>query len=85
MRERGFLDGKQMAGAFQMLRLNDLIWSYRLNNYLLGRRQPVGDLTAWNADATRMPHRMQSEYLRQLFLDNQLPRGVTSSMTSPSR
>ena len=75
MRERGFLDGKQMAGAFQMLRSSDLIWSYRLNNYLLGRRQPVNDLMAWNADATRMPYRMQSEYLRQLFLDNQLAEG----------
>ena len=75
MRERGFLDGKQMAGAFQLLRSNDLIWSYRLNNYLLGRRQPVNDLTAWNADTTRMPYRMHSEYLRQLFLDNRLAEG----------
>jgi polyhydroxyalkanoate synthase len=69
---RGTLDAKQMAGAFQMLRSNDLIWSYRLNNYLLGRRAPMNDLMAWNADPTRMPYRMHSEYLRQLFLDNQL-------------
>jgi polyhydroxyalkanoate synthase subunit PhaC len=75
MRERGVLDSKQMAGAFQMLRSNDLIWSYRLNNYLLGRRQPMNDLAAWNADATRMPMRMHCEYLRQLFLDNQLAHG----------
>ena len=75
MRARGYLDGKQMAGAFQLLRSNDLIWSYRLNNYLLGRRQPMNDLMAWNADATRMPYRMHSEYLRQLFLDNQLAEG----------
>jgi polyhydroxyalkanoate synthase subunit PhaC len=75
MRERGVLDAKQMAGAFQMLRSNDLIWSYRLNNYLLGKRQPMNDLAAWNADATRLPLRMHSEYLRQLFLDNQLAHG----------
>ena len=69
---RGTLDSKQMAGAFQMLRSNDLIWSYRLNNYLLGKRAPMNDLMAWNADATRMPYRMHSQYLRKLFLDNQL-------------
>jgi polyhydroxyalkanoate synthase len=75
MRLRGYLDAKQMAGAFQLLRSNDLIWSYRLNNYLLGKRQPMSDLMAWNADATRMPYRMHSEYLRRLFLENQLAQG----------
>ena len=75
MRDSGVLDAKQMAGAFQMLRSNDLIWSYRLNNYLLGQRQPVNDLAAWNADSTRLPYRMHSEYLRQLFLDNQFAEG----------
>ena len=58
-----------------MLRSNDLIWSYRLNNYLLGQRQPMNDLMAWNADPTRLPYRMHSEYLHQLFLDNQLAKG----------
>jgi polyhydroxyalkanoate synthase len=64
-----------MAGAFQMLRSNDLIWSYRQQNYLLGRRPPMSDLMAWNADATRMPYRMHSEYLRRLFLRNDLAEG----------
>ncbi len=75
MRENGVLKGQQMAGAFKMLRSNDLVWSYRLQNYLLGDRQPVNDLMAWNADATRMPHRMHAEYLRQMFLDNALAEG----------
>jgi polyhydroxyalkanoate synthase len=75
MWSQGTLDTTQMAGAFQMLRSNDLIWSYRLHNYLLGRRQPMNDLMAWNADATRMPYRMHAEYLRRLFLDNDLAEG----------
>jgi len=75
MWEQGFLDSRQMAGAFQMLRSNDLIWSHLVHDYLLGQRQPVTDLMAWNADATRMPYRMHSEYLRKLFLDNDLAEG----------
>ena len=75
MWEQGYLDTAQLAGAFQMLRSNDLIWSYRLQNYLLGQRPPMSDLMAWNADATRMPYRMHSEYLRQLFLGNDLAEG----------
>jgi polyhydroxyalkanoate synthase subunit PhaC len=72
---QGFLDGRQMAGAFQMLRSNDLIWSHLVHDYLLGERQPLSDLMAWNADATRMPYRMHSEYLRKLFLNNELAEG----------
>jgi polyhydroxyalkanoate synthase len=75
MWEQGFLDGRQMAGAFQMLRSNDLVWSRIVRDYLMGERRPMSDLMAWNADATRVPYRMQSEYLRQLFLDNDLAEG----------
>lgn len=75
MWDQGYLDTKQMAGAFQLLRSNDLIWSRRLNQYLLGLQEQKGDLMAWNADATRMPSRMHSEYLRQLFLHNDLAEG----------
>lgn len=72
---QGVLDTKQMAGAFQLLRSNDLIWSRLVNEYLLGEHRPLNDLMAWNADATRMPYRMHSEYLRRLFLDNDLAEG----------
>jgi polyhydroxyalkanoate synthase len=75
MAEQGYLDTKQMAGAFQLLRSNDLIWSTIVQTYLMGERRPMIDLMAWNADATRMPYRMHSEYLRRLFLDNDLAEG----------
>jgi polyhydroxyalkanoate synthase subunit PhaC len=75
MWERGVLDTTQMAGAFQMLRSNDLIWSRMIRDYLLGEREPPSDLMSWNADATRMPYRMHSEYLRKLFLNNDLAEG----------
>ncbi len=74
MERQGFLDAKQMVGAFQLLRSNDLIWSRMLHEYLLGKRQHLNDLMAWNTDLTRMPFRMHSEYLRKLFLENQLAR-----------
>ncbi|HET7764222.1 MAG TPA: alpha/beta fold hydrolase [Burkholderiales bacterium] len=75
MAEQGFLDPGQMSGAFQLLRSNDLIWSQRITEYLLGERPPMTDLMAWNADGTRMPCRMHSEYLRRLYLHNDLSAG----------
>jgi polyhydroxyalkanoate synthase len=75
MAEQGYLDSRQMAGAFQLLNSNDLVWSRVVRDYLMGERRPMTDLMAWNADTTRMPYRMHSEYLRQLFLDNQLVEG----------
>jgi poly[(R)-3-hydroxyalkanoate] polymerase subunit PhaC len=75
MWQQGYLDSKQMAGAFQLLRSNDLIWSQIVRQYMLGERSGMNDLMAWNADQTRMPYRMHSEYLRSLFLENRLSRG----------
>ncbi len=75
MWQSGYLDTTQMAGAFQLLRSNDLIWSHIIKDYLLGERQSMNDLMAWNADATRMPYRMHAEYLRDLFLHNDLAEG----------
>jgi polyhydroxyalkanoate synthase len=75
MWEKGYLDSTQMAGAFQLLRSNDLIWSRVIHDYLMGDRSDMTDLMAWNTDATRMPYRMHSEYLRRLFLKNDLAEG----------
>jgi len=75
MWDQGYLDAGQMVGAFQLLRSNDLIWSRLVYDYLLGQRQPINDLMAWNADQTRMPFRMHSEYLRHIFLGNELATG----------
>ena len=75
MWERGYLDAKQMTGAFQMLRSNDLVWSRSIHDYLMGEPSTAIDIMAWNADATRMPYRMHSQYLRALFLNNDLAEG----------
>lgn len=75
MRDKGYLDTHQMSGAFQLLRSNDLIWSRIIHDYLFGVRKPLKDLMAWNADTTRLPYKMHSEYLRNLFLNNQLAEG----------
>ena len=72
MRERGFLDSKAMAGTFNALRSNDLIWSYVVNNWFMGKTPPAFDILAWNGDSTRMPATMHSQYLRACYLDNAL-------------
>nr|WP_207796646.1 alpha/beta fold hydrolase [Sphingomonas oleivorans] len=75
MWDQGYLDTSQMSGAFQLLRSKDLIWSRMVRDYLMGQRAPMTDIMAWNADTTRMPYRMHSEYLRQLFLNDDLASG----------
>ncbi|WP_321948182.1 PHA/PHB synthase family protein [Paraburkholderia sp. J10-1] len=75
MWRQGYLDGAQMSAAFQLLNARDLIWSRMMSEYLLGRRTKPNDLMSWNADTTRMPYRMHTEYLTHLFLDNDLAAG----------
>jgi len=72
MEERGFLEGSEMATTFNMLRSNDLIWSFVINNYLLGRDPFPFDLLHWNSDSTRMPAKMHSFYLRNMYMRNAL-------------
>jgi polyhydroxyalkanoate synthase len=75
MWEKGYLDGKQMAGTFALLNSRDLVWSRMVHDYLSGIRKPMTDLGAWNSDTTRMPFRQHSEYLRSLYLNNDLAEG----------
>jgi polyhydroxyalkanoate synthase subunit PhaC len=75
MHERGYLEGSDMATTFNMLRANDLIWSFVVNNYLMGKEPFPFDLLYWNADSTRMPAAMHSFYLRQMYQENRLSRG----------
>jgi len=83
MRERGYLEAEDMATSFNMLRANDLIWSFVINNYLLGKEQVPFDLLFWNSDSTRMPAAMHSFYLRKMYQQNLLakPGGVTLAET----
>jgi len=78
MNERGYLEGSEMAGTFNLLRANDLVWSFVVNNYLMGRDPFPFDLLYWNADSTRMPARMHSFYLRNMYIKNLLgvPGGI---------
>jgi len=75
MWEQGYLAHMQAASSFRLLRARELVWAKMVDEYLLGKRQPMFDLMAWNADGTRMPSRMHSQLLRNLFLDNELYRG----------
>jgi poly[(R)-3-hydroxyalkanoate] polymerase subunit PhaC len=79
MEKRGYLEGSEMASTFNMLRANDLIWSFVINNYLLGREPFPFDLLYWNSDSTRMPYRMHSFYLRNMYQKNLLkePGGIS--------
>ncbi len=79
MSERGYLEGSEMATTFNMLRSNDLIWSFVVNNYLMGKEPFPFDLLYWNSDSTRMPFKMHSFYLRNMYLKNLLkePGGIT--------
>ena len=79
MAETGYLDGRRMATTFSMLRANDLIWSFVVNNYLLGREPMPFDLLFWNSDSTRMPAAMHGFYLRTMYRDNLLaqPGGLS--------
>jgi len=72
MAEKGYLDGAEMAQTFSMLRSNDLIWSFVVNNYLMGKDPFPFDILYWNDDATRMPEKMHSYYLRNMYLENNL-------------
>ena len=78
MNERGYLEGAEMAGTFNLLRANDLVWSFVVNNYLLGKDPFPFDLLYWNADSTRMPARMHSFYLRNMYIHNAMgkPGGI---------
>ncbi|MDW8443604.1 MAG: class I poly(R)-hydroxyalkanoic acid synthase [Acetobacteraceae bacterium] len=83
MNKRGYLDGHEMAVTFNMLRANDLIWSFVVNNYLLGQEPFPFDLLYWNSDSTRMPAAMHSFYLRKMYQENRLvePGGITLAGT----
>ncbi len=75
MWEKGYLDTRRIAGGFQLIRSRDLIWSKMVREYYLGKRTPMFDLMAWNADGTRMPYRQHSEVLERLYRDNHLFEG----------
>lgn len=78
MNKRGYLEGREMAGTFNMMKANDLIWSFVVNNYLMGKDPFPFDLLFWNSDSTRMPAAMHSFYLRNMYLENKLvqPGGI---------
>ncbi|MBS0366393.1 MAG: alpha/beta fold hydrolase [Proteobacteria bacterium] len=80
MQETGVLESERMGGAFAMLRSRDLLWAPAVQQYLRGERPKLNDLMAWNADGTRMPARMHSEYLQGLYLRNELAGGTFKAL-----
>ena len=76
MQERGFLDSSEMSRTFTLLRANDLVWNYVVNNWLLGEEPPPFDILAWNDDDTRMPAAMHSFYLRSCYVRNEFAQGT---------
>jgi polyhydroxyalkanoate synthase len=83
MSEKGYLDAKRISGTFYMLRSKDLIWSQMIKTYLMGERQEITDLMAWNADSTRLPRKMLSEYLTKLYLNDDLVSGRFKALGQP--
>ncbi|HTP39083.1 MAG TPA: alpha/beta fold hydrolase [Steroidobacteraceae bacterium] len=83
MHKQGVLDSEKMSGAFVLLRSRDLLWTPALNTYVRGKRDLPNDLMAWNADGTRMPWRMHSEYLHRLYLNNELAKGTFTLEDQP--
>jgi polyhydroxyalkanoate synthase len=75
MAQQGHLPGESMAGTFDVLRANDLIFNYVVSNWLMGQQPPAFDILAWNADSTRMPAAMHAFYLRNFYVENKLPKG----------
>jgi polyhydroxyalkanoate synthase subunit PhaC len=80
MEKRGYLEASEMAHTFTSLRSNDLLWRYVVSGWLMGERPPAFDILAWNEDATRMPARMHSQYLRSCYLENRLARGAMEAL-----
>ncbi len=80
MSDKGFFDGKYLAGGFSLLRANDLIWSFFISNYLLGKRPLPFDLLYWNSDPTNLPEAMHSFYLRNMYLENNLTKSCKVTM-----
>jgi polyhydroxyalkanoate synthase subunit PhaC len=76
MRREGVLEGRSMAGTFDVLRANDLIFNYVVSNWLMGQDPPAFDILSWNADSTRMPAAMHAFYLRNFYVENKLAAGT---------
>jgi polyhydroxyalkanoate synthase len=85
MQNTGYLDAASMAGTFDVLRANDLIWNYVARNWLLGESPPAFDILTWNSDATRLPRALHQFYLRACYIENQLARGVMELAGRPVR